>query len=113
MEIESRKKTENTLTIIFGALKAIMAIVLIILAIIGGKFGIRFIQDIGLSMDQTLENVDQNIDIVSTLLTETIDIFDMIDQSLSTVEKNTIDAAIAMNGSIPIIEKSSCYNVFE
>ena len=107
MTINKGEKTQSILTLAFGVLKVFVAVVWIVISLVIIVYGQKYIQDVGDSLEQALGSLGQNIQVVSALLSETIDIFDMVDQALSTVEVNTIDAATTMRDSAPVIEKSS------
>ena len=102
-----RSNWEINLSILFGSLRVVIGVTWLILGLLGLRYGLRHIQNLGGTLDQSIRDIMINIDVVTDLLTETIDVFDMVDQSLSTVERNMIDASIAMSGSRPIIEQTS------
>ncbi len=87
--------------------KAILSVIWVILGVAGMIFGVRGIRMAGDAIDQAIGGIRLTAGEVTSLLTETMDVFELVDQSLSTVEKSTIDAAIAMGGTTPLIGKTS------
>ena len=84
------------LSVAMGITKVIFGVVWVILGVTGMVYGVRGVRWVGNSISQAIEELQLSIEVVNSLLTETIDVFDMVDQSLATVEGSTINAAIAM-----------------
>lgn len=98
---------KNPLDVTMGLLRVVLSLVWVAVGLAGIVFGLRWIRSAGEAVDQTIEEIRLNADVVTSLLVETMDVFGMVDQSLSTVESSTIEAAIAMGGTTPMIGKTS------
>lgn len=98
---------ESAASKIFGTLKAIVNVFWIGLGVVVLIYGIRSITWVNEKSDDTLTAVIQNIDIVNDLLIETIDVIEMVDETLSTLERSIIDAGLTMNETTPMIQKTS------
>ena len=90
-------------------LKAILSVIWVILGVVGMIYGVRGIRRAGDAIDQAIGGIHITTEEITSLLTETMDVFELVDQSLSTVEKSTIDAAIAMGGTTPLDNRGGCY----
>jgi len=98
---------KSRLDLTMGSLKAILSVIWVVVGLAGMLYGVRWIRWVGEAADQTIGQIRLNAEVVTSLLTETMDVFVMVDQSLSTVESSTIEAAIAMGGTTPMIGKTS------
>lgn len=98
---------KSRLHITMGSMKAILSLVWVIVGFAGMVYGVRWVRWAGEAIDQTMDEIRQNAEVVTSLLAETMDVFAMVDQSLSTVESSIIQAAIAMGGTTPMIGKTS------
>ena len=97
-----------TLTLkIMGTLKTIISFLWMGLGVLGIVYGLRGLQWVEVQLDGNLTVLSQNIQVVNTLLNETTDVFDELDQVLSTIEISTINAGLALTESRPIIDETS------
>jgi hypothetical protein len=97
----------SKLILAMGITKAVISVAWVLLGVVGMVYGVRGFNWLEGNVVRTFNEVQENIDLVATLLTETVDVFGMVDQSMSTVERSAIEAALATGEITPIIGKTS------
>lgn len=98
---------KSKLTLAMRIMRAFISFLWIILGIFGIFVGVRGIRWAGNSLNKNIDAIHANIEVVGGLLDEMVEALGMVDQSLSTVERSTIDASIAMRETTPMIDKTS------
>ena len=90
-----------------GSLKAFLGVVwigLLVFFLVYGRRGLGWAEK---QMDDVLEITSQNLTDINALLFEIVDVMDMIDQSLGTIEEATTDASISLSETRPILDDTS------
>ena len=90
-----------------GSLKAFLGVVWIGLLVFFLVYGRRGLDWAEKQMDDVLEITSQNLTDINALLFEIVDVMDMIDQSLGTIEEATTDASISLSETRPILDDTS------
>jgi len=92
---------------VFGIAKLSFSVIWLILGIFGLIFGLKGIRSGGAAVNQNFTVLIENIDLVNALLEEMIDVVDMVDQSMATVERSMINAGLSLDETRPVINKTS------
>lgn len=95
------------MTKLMGSLKAFLGVVwigLLVFFLVYGRRGLGWAEK---QMDDVLEITSQNLTDINALLFEIVDVMDMIDQSLGTIEEATTDASISLSETRPILDDTS------
>ena len=96
-----------------GFLKVILGLVwigLLAFFLVQGRTGLGLAQK---QINRTFEIAGQNIADINALLFEIVDVMDMVDQSLGTIEEATTDASISLSETRPILDDTSAVIVQE
>lgn len=95
------------LTLVMRTMRLFFCLLWIVLGIMGVIYGVRGIRWLDHSFSQSIDGLRVNIDVVADLLDEMVVGLNLVDQSLSTVERSTLEASNAMEETTPIIDKTS------
>jgi hypothetical protein len=92
---------------IMGTFRSIFSIMWMGLGVLGMVYGLRGIDWTEDRLNQSTTAVVENIDLVNDLLMEVVDVIDKVEISLSTAERSSLDAGLAIGESRPMIDKVS------
>ena len=96
-----------TISKIMGFSRIIFNILWIAWGVVGIIYGLKGINYVDVAITNSLNVMEENIEIVKKMLGETIDVIEKIDQSLATIEQSSLDAGISLIETRPMVDKTA------